>query len=67
MWRAIADGLNVGDDGAPVDAVTEHLRDRATLLLLDNLEHLHGAAEVVAALLAAAPGLTVLALSLIHI
>jgi predicted ATPase/class 3 adenylate cyclase len=63
MWRAIADGLNVGDDGAPVDAVTEHLRDRATLLLLDNLEHLHGAAEVVAALLAAAPGLTVLATS----
>ena len=61
MWKAIAGDLSAdGDDPA---TVMEHLRDRRTLLVLDNLEHLHGAAEVVAALLAAAPRLVVLATS----
>jgi predicted ATPase len=61
MWKAIASDLSVdGDDPA---AVLEHLRDRRTLLVLDNLEQLPGAAEVISALLAAAPRLVVLATS----
>ena len=61
MWKAIAGDLSV--DGDEPAAVMEHLRDRRTLLLLDNLEQVHGGAEVVAALLAAAPRLVVLATS----
>ena len=63
MWKAIADGLDVTGDGPAADAVTGYLGDRRALLVLDNLEQLHGAAEVVAGLLAAAPGLVVLATS----
>jgi predicted ATPase/class 3 adenylate cyclase len=61
MWKAIAGDLDV--DGDAPSAVMEHLRDRQALLVLDNLEQLPGAAEVVAALLAAAPRLVVLATS----
>jgi predicted ATPase len=61
MWKAIAGDLSV--DGDEPAAVTEHLRGRRTLLVLDNLEQVHGGAEVVAALLAAAPRLVVLATS----
>jgi predicted ATPase/predicted transcriptional regulator len=43
--------------------VTAYLAGRQTLLVLDNLEQLDGAAAVVAALLAAAPGVVVLATS----
>jgi predicted ATPase/class 3 adenylate cyclase len=63
MWRTIAEALGVGDDRPATDAVTDHLRGRHALLVLDNLEQLDGAAGVVAALLAAAPGLVVLATS----
>ena len=63
MWKAIAEGLDAGGDRAATDAVTGYLRDRRALLVLDNLEQLHGAAGVVATLLAAAPGLVVLATS----
>ena len=63
MWKAVADDLDVGGDRPAADAVTEHLSDRESLLVLDNLEQLDGAAGVVAALLAAAPGLVVLATS----
>jgi len=63
MWKTIADGLDVVGDGPAVDTVTGYLRDRRALLVLDNLEQLDGAAGVVAGLLAAAPGLTVLATS----
>jgi class 3 adenylate cyclase/predicted ATPase len=63
MWKTIADGLDVTGDGPAADAVTGYLRDRRALLVLDNLEQLHGAAGVVAGLLAAAPGLVVLATS----
>ncbi len=62
MWKTIANGLDVGD-GPAADAVTGYLADRRALLVLDNLEQLEGAAEVVAELLAAAPGLVVLATS----
>jgi predicted ATPase len=63
MWRAIADGLDVDDELPAAEAVTDYLRAREALLVLDNLEHLPGAADVVAALLAAAPGLVILATS----
>jgi predicted ATPase/class 3 adenylate cyclase len=63
MWQAIVDGLDVAGDGPAEGAVTGYLADRRALLVLDNLEQLHGAAEVVAGLLAAAPDLVVLATS----
>ena len=63
MWKTIADGLDVAADGSAADAVTGYLGDRRALLVLDNLEQLDGAAGVVAGLLAAAPGLVVLATS----
>ena len=61
MWKTLADSLDVDGEGRA--AVTEHVRDRRALLVLDNLEQLHGAAGVVAELLAAAPALVVLATS----
>ena len=63
MWKAIADVLDVGGERPAADAVAEHLSARQALLVLDNLEQLDGAAGVVAALLAAAPGLVVVATS----
>jgi predicted ATPase len=63
MWKAIADTLNVAGDGPAADALTAYLAGRRALLVLDNLEQLHGAAGVVARLLAGAPGLVVLATS----
>src|SRR5512138_298430 len=48
----------------PMDALVDHLRGRSTLLLLDNCEHLVTAcARLADALLAASPGLRVLATS----
>ena len=61
MWKTIAGSLDVA--GGEPGAVTGHLAGRQVLLVLDNLEQLDGAAQVVAALLAAAPGLVVLATS----
>jgi predicted ATPase/class 3 adenylate cyclase len=61
MWKALASDLDVDGDGSA--AVMEHLRNRRMLLVLDNLEQLGGAGEVAAALLAAAPGLVMLATS----
>ena len=46
-----------------VDLLKEQLRDRQLLLVLDNFEHLMGAAALVADLLAVAPRLTVLVTS----
>jgi predicted ATPase/class 3 adenylate cyclase len=61
MWKTIAESLDAG--GGEPRAVTEHLGDRQALLVLDNLEQLEDAAEVVAALLSAAPHVVVLATS----
>ncbi len=47
----------------PLDALAKHLAGHATLIVLDNLEQVIAAASDVAALLAAAPGLTILATS----
>jgi hypothetical protein len=43
MWKAIVGDLSV--DGDEPAAVMEHLRHRQTLLVLGNLEQLHGSAE----------------------
>src|SRR3984957_1113907 len=61
MWKALASDLDVDGDGPA--AGMEHLRNRRMLLVLDNLEQLAAAGEVAAALLAAAPGLVMLATS----
>jgi predicted ATPase/class 3 adenylate cyclase len=61
MWKTIAESLDAG--GGEPRAVTEHLGDRQALLVLDNLEQLDGAAEVVSTLLSAAPRVVVLATS----
>jgi predicted ATPase/class 3 adenylate cyclase len=63
MWKTLADSLDVSADYSAADAVTGYLAGRQALLVLDNLEQLDGAGQVVAALLAAAPGLVVLATS----
>ena len=63
MWKTIADSLDVAVDGAAASAVSGHLQDRRALLVLDNLEQLDGADEVVADLLTAAPGVVMLATS----
>ncbi|TWF81790.1 transcriptional regulator [Pseudonocardia hierapolitana] len=64
----VATALGLRDDPRsavdPAERVADALRTRRTLLVLDNCEHLAGAvADLVEALLAAAPGLRVLATS----
>jgi predicted ATPase/DNA-binding SARP family transcriptional activator len=49
--------------GSTLESVKEALRERTTLLLLDNFERVDDAAPVVSELLAAAPGLRVLVTS----
>lgn len=63
MWGAIAEALGVSEDGPAVEVVSAYLKDRHTLLILDNLEQLVGAADVIASLLEGAPRLVVLATS----
>jgi predicted ATPase/class 3 adenylate cyclase len=63
MWKAIAGSLDVTGDGPEAEVVAGYLRERRVLLVLDNLEQLDGAAQVVAALLAAAPELAILTTS----
>ena len=61
----VATALNVRESGNRplVDRLAAFLRDRALLLVLDNLEQVVSVAPRVAVLLAACPGLTVLATS----
>jgi predicted ATPase/DNA-binding SARP family transcriptional activator len=56
-------GLHAGPAGAWDDALEEALRDRPTLLVLDNVEHVIDAAPFVSRLLSSAPDLRVLATS----
>jgi predicted ATPase/DNA-binding CsgD family transcriptional regulator len=62
---ALAQALNVRDTGTrPLSAaVHDHLRGQKTLLLLDNVEQVIGAAPLTGELLAACPQLTILATS----
>ncbi|HEX8001727.1 MAG TPA: DUF4062 domain-containing protein [Mycobacteriales bacterium] len=62
---AIANALAIREapDRTPLEAVIEHLRERRELLVLDNCEHVLAAAPRVSELLAACPGLRVLATS----
>ena len=62
---AISAALGLADTAAaaPLDALATALRKRTLLLLLDNFEHLLGAAPAMSELLAAASGLGVLATS----
>jgi predicted ATPase/transcriptional regulator with XRE-family HTH domain len=62
---AIARVLNVRESAgsAPAEALATWLRDRAVLLVLDNLEHLTPVAKWLTELLAACPGVKVLATS----
>lgn len=62
---ALARGVGLGEsiDGPVQDALTEWLRERRMLLVLDNFEQVAEAAAVVAELLQACPRLTVLVTS----
>jgi predicted ATPase/DNA-binding SARP family transcriptional activator len=62
---AVATALAVPElpERPATQALTDHLRSRRLLLVLDNFEHLLSAAVVVGELLDAAPGLRVLATS----
>ena len=60
----VAEALEVQEGGRPLaESVTEHLRERRLLLVLDNFEQLLPAAPFVGDLLAAAPRLWILATS----
>ncbi|HYC32038.1 MAG TPA: protein kinase, partial [Gemmatimonadales bacterium] len=61
----VAEALGVAETpgGSLEDALARHLSDKRLLLVLDNFEHLLAGAPVVSTLLAAAPGLKVLATS----
>ncbi|MGI9157042.1 MAG: ATP-binding protein [Marmoricola sp.] len=63
MWDTIADALGVAREGATAEAVVEHLSGCHALLVLDNLEQLSEASQVIQNLLAGAPKLSVLAAS----
>ncbi len=56
-------GLREAEGQSPREALRAHLRERRLLLVLDNFEHLLGAAAEVAGLIEACPGLVVLATS----
>ncbi|MFN8594454.1 MAG: tetratricopeptide repeat protein [Thermomicrobiales bacterium] len=56
-------GVREGIDQTLLEALTDHLAAREMVLVLDNLEQLPGAGATIAALVAAAPRLTVLATS----
>jgi predicted ATPase/DNA-binding CsgD family transcriptional regulator len=66
LEQTVADTVGLRDRSArsPREAVVDHLRDKQMLLVLDNCEHLvAGCAGLAADLLAAAPGLRILATS----
>ncbi|GAA1868026.1 DUF4062 domain-containing protein [Asanoa iriomotensis] len=56
-------GLRTVPNRSPIDDVVTYLRNRSLLLVVDNMEHLAEASPALAAVLDAAPGVTVLATS----
>jgi predicted ATPase/class 3 adenylate cyclase len=63
MWASIAEALDVPPHARLAPALLEHIAPRSMLFILDNLEQVIGADEVVTRLLAAAPAATVIATS----
>lgn len=63
MWTAIAEVLNVPPEGRLPPGFFEHVAHRSALFVLDNLEQIDGADEVVADLLDAARQVIVIATS----
>jgi hypothetical protein len=63
MWSTIAESLGVSGEGRAPPTFYEHIRSRDMLLILDNLEQLAEASQVVSEILAHAPRLAVLATS----
>jgi non-specific serine/threonine protein kinase len=64
--RTVSAALGLPDEAAgdPLELLAEHLAGQETLLVLDTCEHIAGAcADLVTALLAAAPGLRILVTS----
>ncbi len=62
-WTTIAEVLGAGSDGMARASLLSQLADRCALLVLDNVEQLPGAADVVAEILGAAPAGAVLTTS----
>lgn len=56
-------GLTAVEGLDPLEAVTQHLRARRVLLVLDNFEHVLGAGPALARLVAMCPGVSVLVTS----
>jgi len=56
-------GLRTVPNRSPLDDVVTYLRNRSLLLVVDNLEHLPDAAPVIATVLGAGAGITMLATS----
>lgn len=63
VLAAVERALGLVESADPARALAEYLSSRSALLLLDNLEHLPGAAEQVALLSHAGPAVRVLATS----
>ncbi|MFI6598545.1 ATP-binding protein [Nonomuraea sp. NPDC050536] len=66
LAQAVTESLGITDlsTRTPLQVLTEHLRDKQLLLVLDNCEHLlSGCALIADALVRAAPGLRILATS----
>jgi predicted ATPase len=60
-------GVSLEGGDAPHRRLIEQLRGRDTLLVLDNLEHLLGGTQLIAELLEAASGVTILATSRVRL
>ena len=63
MWTTIAEALGITGDGRSPPTFFEHIADRQALLVLDNLEQLPEAAQVITELLGVAPRVALLATS----
>lgn len=63
MWTSIAEALEVPAEGRMPPGLFSHVAHRSALMVLDNLEQIEGADQVVAELLAVAPDLVVIATS----
>ena len=63
MWTTIAERLGIAGDGRSPPTFFEHVADLRALLVLDNVEQLAGAGDVVAQLMAVAPQVTLIVTS----